>query len=201
MENNTNNDMNRTAGETRPKLCIYHPSPNGNGCAVKMELHPAHDDTDGCMMMTFANQKTVGARNGGVSKFATFDWENRITVKLDFSDICRMLQVFRGECESIEDGKGLFHHSPKYATKIMLRHMLEPRNGYSVEVYRNSLDKSAPDLHSHIMFTPAEAYGIAMSFESSIGVICFGIPKVIQHDVSAYRSQVRAMRNVSAAVA
>lgn len=201
MSNTDNNDMNSATMDVRPKLRLFHPTASGTGCAVKMELHPAHDDTDGSMMMIFANQKTVGGKDGGMSKFATFDWENRITVKLDFSDICRILQVFRGECESIEDGRGLYHKSPRYATKIVLRHVLEPRNGYSMEVYRNFIDNSAPDAHSHIMFTPAEAYGIAAALEDSIGVICFGIPKVIPHDVSGYRSQVRAMRHVSAAVA
>jgi hypothetical protein len=201
MTNTTNNEATVVSGGFRPSLAIYHPNGKGTGCAMKMELHPAHDDIDGSIMMSLANQKSIGGMTGGAARFATFDWENRITVKLDFSDICRMLQVFRGECESIEDGKGLFHNSPRYSTKIMLRHMLEPRHAYSLEVYRNSADRSAPDTHAHILLTTAEAYGIAMSFESSIGVICFGIPKVIPHDVSDYRNKTRAMRNVTAAVA
>ena len=201
MENTMPSMATAEKREYRPTLAIYHPNGKGTGSAVKMELHPAHDDVDGSIMMTLANQKTIGSMGGGVRRAATFDWENRITVKLDFSDICRMLQVFRGECESIEDGKGLFHASPMFSTKIVLRHLLEPRSGYSLEVYRSSSGKDASDSSAHIFFTSAEAYGIAMSFEASIGVICFGIPKVIPHDVSDYRNKVRIMRDATAAVA
>ena len=160
-----------------------------------MELHPAHDDIDGSIMVTFANQiapddAKSDAPGDGYRRFARFDWQNRITIKLDFSDLCRILQVFRGECESIEDGKGLIHSSPGFLTKIQLRHIQEPKHGFMFEVYKNATDKSG-----------AEAYGLAMSFEASIGIICFGIPKVIPHDVSSYRSKMRAMRNGTAAVA
>ena len=201
MENTMPSMATAEKREFRPTLTIYHPNSRGTGSAIKMELHPAHDDVDGCFMMTLANQKTIGSVAGGVRKAATFDWENHITVKLDFSDICRMLQVFRGECESIEDGKGLFHVAPMFSTKIVLRHVVEPKPGYSLEVYRNASGKDAPDTSSRIFFNSAEAYGIAMSFEASIGVICFGIPKVIPHDVSDYRNKVRMMRNAAVAVA
>lgn len=201
MENTTQTLKPAERREYRPTLALYHPNGKGTGGAIKMELHPAHDDVDGSIMMTLANQKSVGSLVGGVRKAATFDWENRITVKLDFSDICKMLQVFRGECESIEDGKGLFHSAPMFTTKIVLRHTVEPRAGYSLEVYRNCVDKSVPDTSARMFFSSAEAYGIAMSFESSIGIICFGIPKVIPHDVSDYRNKVRMMRNATAAVA
>ena len=87
----------------RPSLPIYHPNGRGTGCAVKMELHPAHDDIDGSIMVTFANQiapddAKSDAPGDGYRRFARFDWQNRITIKLDFSDLCRILQVFRGEC-------------------------------------------------------------------------------------------------------
>ena len=190
----------------RPSLPIYHPNGRGTGSAVKMELHPAHDDIDGSIMVTFANQiapddAKSDAPGDGYRRFARFDWQNRITIKLDFSDLCRILQVFRGECESIEDGKGLIHSSPGFLTKIQLRHIQEPKHGFMFEVYKNATDKSGRDACARILFSPAEAYGLAMSFEASIGIICFGIPKVIPHDVSGYRSKMSAMRNGTAAVA
>jgi hypothetical protein len=192
--------------EFRPTLSIYHPNARGTGCAVKMELHPAHDDVDGSIMVTLANQiapedikKDAPAK--GFANFARFDWRNRITVKLDFSDLCRILQVLRGECEAVEDGKGLIHTSPGFLTKIQLRHTQDPKPGFILEVYKNSTDKSARDTCARILFSTAEAYGLAMSFEASIGIICFGIPKVVPHDISGYRSKMRIMRNGTAAVA
>lgn len=140
-----------------------------------MDLHPARGDMDGYMMLSLASQKTVAERGGDSPRFATFDWERRVCVKLDFSDICRMLQVFRGEVESIDDGKGLYHMSASYSTRIVLRHVLEPA-GYSLEVYRNTRGKPDEDVSARITLSMAEATGLALAFENSIGLICFGVP-------------------------
>lgn len=185
--------------EFRPQFALYHANAKGTGCAMKMDLHPAHDAKDGCIMLSLASQKTVGQRGGERPVFATFDWENRICVKLDFADICRMLQVLRGECESIDDGKGLYHRSPRHTTRIVLRHMLEPVQGYSLEVYRSSPGGADDDRSARIILSAAEAMGIGIAFENSIGVICFGIPKVIPHDTSAYEAETRRMLNAAVA--
>lgn len=185
--------------EFRPQLHIFHANGRGTGCALKMELHPAHDDVDGCIMMSLANQKSVASTNGGVKTFATFDWEHKMTVKLDFTDICQMLTVFRGRSESIGDGKGLYHTSPAGSTKIVLRHLIEPHQVYSLEVYRDVRGKPDEQNSAHMLLSEAEADGIALAFENSIGIICFGIPKVIPHDTSSYRAQVRNMRNAAVA--
>ena len=99
----------RPLGSFRPKLAFYHANARGTGGALQLELHPAHDDTDGSIMATFATQLTIGDRLGAVPVYPRFDWEGAITVKLDFTDISKMLQVFRGECEAPEDGRGHFH--------------------------------------------------------------------------------------------
>ena len=190
--------MNETKG-FRPSFQLFHANGRGTGSAVEMELHPAHDDVDGCIMMSMANQKSVASVTGGVRTFATFDWEHKITVKLDFSDLCQMLMVFRGRSESIGDGKGLYHISPAGTTKIVMRHLVEPHQMYSLEVYRDLPGKQDLQCSSHIILSEAEADGIAMAFENSIGVICFGIPKVIPHDTSGYKARVRDMRNAAVA--
>ena len=71
----------------RPRFVIYHANPKGTGCAVKMDLHPAHDFSDGCLMAKFAKQISVGGNVDGEDRFPRFDWENAIIVKLDFSDL------------------------------------------------------------------------------------------------------------------
>ena len=165
---------------TRPTLTMYHPNCNGTGSALKLELHPAHDDTAGSIMATIATQLTIWNGLGAVPPvYPQFDWDGAITVKLDFTDICKMLQVFRGECESIEDGRGLFHKSTRGTTKIMLRHLVEPIHGYMLEVYRNT--HGSEDSNARIFLAPYEALGLATAIESSMGVICFGIPMVIPH--------------------
>ena len=164
---------------TRPTLTMYHPNGRGTGSAIRLELHPAHDDTAGSIMATIATQLTTGDRLGSMPVYPKFDWDGAITVKLDFTDISKMLQVFRGECESIEDGRGLFHKSTRGTTKITLRHIVEPINGYMLEVSRKTSDSE--DSNARIFLAPYEALGLATAIESSMGVICFGIPMVIPH--------------------
>lgn len=162
---------------TRPTLTMYHPNGKGTGSAIRLELHPAHDDTAGSIMATIATQLTTGNCMGSMLVYPRFDWEGAITVKLDFTDISKMLQVFLGECESLEDGRGLFHKSTRGTSKIILRHLVEPINGYMLEVYRKTSDSE--DSNARIFLSPYEALGLATAIESSMGVICFGIPMVI----------------------
>jgi hypothetical protein len=163
----------------RPKFAIFHPNPKGTGCAMMLDLLPASGVKDGCIFATLANQKSVGSRDGGRITYPTFDWENRLCVKFDFNDLCRFLQVLRGECESIEEGKGLYHTSSEYATRITFRHQVEPMNGYSLDVHRKT--DGSPDVKSsaHIFLSPAEALGLGILFENSIGYICFGVPEPV----------------------
>ena len=162
---------------TRPTLTMYHPNGKGTGSAIRLELHPAHDNTAGSIMATIATQLTTGNCMGSMLVYPRFDWEGAITVKLDFTDISKMLQVFRGECESLEYGRGLFHKSTRGTTKIILRHIVEPINGYMLEVSRKTSDSE--DSNARIFLSPYEALGLATAIESSMGVICFGIPMVI----------------------
>jgi len=181
----------------RPKLTFYHPNPKGTGSAAQFELHPAHEDTDGSIMMGIANQMSVGDRRAETPVFPRFDWKNAIKVKLDFNDLCAMLQVFRGECETINDGKGLYHRSPRGTTRIVLRHALDPVAGYSFEFYRTANDGA--EQNSRIFFSCGEALGLCEAIAGSMAVISFGIPVVIPHDTSAYEAEVKEGRNAFAA--
>lgn len=165
--------------ESRPAFSVYHPNGKGTGCALMLDLYPAQGDTDGYIMMKLATQKTVGDMRGAIKKFPTFDWARRICVKLDFADICKILQVFRGECETLEDGKGLYHRSARFTTRIVLRHLTEPMQGYSLEVYRDRPDRSDESQSAHLVMNTWEALGVSLAFENSIGLICFGIPRVM----------------------
>lgn len=174
-----NQETRTTAGATngcyRPKLSFYHASPKGTGCAVQFELLPARGDEDGCVMMQLANQLTLGDRRGATPVYPRFDWDNKMVVKLGFGDLTKMLQVFRGECEELENGKGLYHMTSGFSTKIVLRHLIDPVPGYSLEVYRNARD-GKDENRAHILLYPNEALGLACSLESSFGYICFGVP-------------------------
>ena len=197
---NTDTKNNPPAlGSIRPSLSFYHANPKGTGSAVQMRLHPAHDYTDGCIMLKIANQMTIGNPMGPNPTFATFDWENAMTVKLDFSDLCQMLQVFRGECESINGEKGLYHRSPLGMTHITLSHMVDTTQGYLLCIYRAAAKGAGTDGRAAILFKPAEALGLCEAITGAMSVVAFGIPMLVPHDTASYREQTREMRNVAAA--
>ena len=197
-DNTTETAAARDARPLRPELRFFHPTGKGTGCAMTLALHPAHDTTDGSIFMALAAQLTVGDRRGPVPTFPRFDWENRITVKLDFADLSKMLQVFRGECESLEDGKGLYHRSARYVTRIVLRHLVEPVPGYSLEVYRSS-PAGDGEQRAHMLLSPWEALGISESIAGALAVVSFGIPAVIPREVRAAGPVAEGGRNEIAA--
>lgn len=181
----------------RPRFRLYKPNPKGTGCAMELTLHPAHDLFEGSIMARLSNQLTVGDRRGPNPTFPSFDWENAIPVKLGFSDLSKMLQVFRGECETLEEDKGLYHRSPSGLTHIMLKHLIEPTPGYSLMVSRVT-PGAQEGPRAHIFLSSVEASGVTAAVEQSLGYVCFGIPMVLEHDTTAYRQAVREMRHDSA---
>jgi hypothetical protein len=64
-------------------------------------------------------------------------------------------------------------------TRIVFRHLVEPVQGYSFEIYRSYRDKRE-DRQARIFFSMAEAMGLVESIAGSMAVISFGIPKVIE---------------------
>lgn len=162
-------------GRYRAKLRFFHPNLKGTGCALSMELLPAQGNNEGCIMASFANQMTVGNRQGSTLTYPTFNWEGAVIVKLDFFDLCRILQVLRGECESIGNGMGLFHKSAKGNAKINIRHLIDSDQGYLFEVNRVPHEGGA-ETRAMIMLQPWEALGVAEAIAGSMSAICFGYP-------------------------
>ena len=80
----------------RPSLALYRANSNGTGSAMKMELHPAHGDTAGCIMVTLASQKTVGDYRGPNPVYPSFDWENAICVKLAYIRLEHLVEPIPG---------------------------------------------------------------------------------------------------------
>ena len=197
MNTETNLKNTSPVGQFRPKLSFYHPNAKGTGCATTWALHPAHDDVDGSIWLRVANQMTVGNRQGPSPTFPRFDWENAICVKLDFNDLCASLQVFHGECESINGDRGLFHRSPAGQTSIRLRHMVEPTPGYSLELYRTPAGDGEAQ-HAHFILNSTEATGLCESIAGAMYLVSFGIPMLVPRDTAAYRAQAREVRDVAA---
>ena len=159
-----------------PCLRLYHPNAKGTGCAMVMKLRPADSAQDGFIAVSFANQTTVGNPAGDNPTFPRFDWENRVDVVLDFNDLCAILQVLRGETESIYDGRGIFHKYKECSQRIQLRHVIEPACGYLLEVFEETPSNRGDSRRVRMFLSPAESLGICESISGSMYLIAFGSP-------------------------
>ena len=177
---------NAPARDYRPRLAFYHANGKGTGSAAKIEVVPAGGDRDGAVFLTLAPQKSVasGSSDQGNRQHATFDWANRITVKLNFGDLCQMLLVFKGQSATIAEGKGLYHDSRASTTLINLTRQAEPYPGLALDVSRKGKGEAESAARVRIVFGVAEAYGLGAVLEQSLGLVAFGVPKEISAQVS-----------------
>jgi hypothetical protein len=160
----------------RPRMRFYHANSKGSGCALSLEMIPADHEMEGCIMATLANQATIGNMQGESPVYSTFNWEGAVTVKLGFNDLCKMLQVLRGHCESIEDGRGLFHRSANANTKISFCHVHDQYAGYVLDVCKVA-DATGGETRARIMLAPWEALGLSEAISGAMSAICFGLPQ------------------------
>lgn len=132
------------------ELKIYHPNAKGTGSCLKISETPT--DT---MLQVFSQ----GASRGG---FPSFDWDRPVDFVVDWRNLAEILMVFRGECESLGDGRGLSYAHDAGWSKLMLRHVIEPVHCYVLEIY-----EKRGDVESRGIFTlsTAEALGLSLIFE------------------------------------
>ena len=173
----TGNGEIKSACDRRPCYSCFHPNAKGTGGAVQFELHPAHDYVEGSVFAIFASQKTVGSTENGRRVMPTFDWENRITVRLSINEVAQLLEVFRGYRERLCDGNGLFHRTPKANTIITFEHRVEPVPGYVFGVSRKTAEGNLKRIS--LMLSMAESIVLTEALAGGMIYMAFGMPKVI----------------------
>jgi hypothetical protein len=157
-------------------LAFYHPNSAGTGSAVRFELKPALGNREGCFFMELARQKTAAARDGnGARQAATFDWAEKVTVKLGVGDVCSLLLVLRGRQEEAGNGKGLFHDTAEATTVIRLRRGGAEFQGTALEVSRKAKRGGAEPVRLRLVLTEAEALGLEAVFEQSLLLLVYGV--------------------------
>lgn len=159
-----------------PALAFFHPNPKGTGSAIKFELKPALPNQDGAIMVTGMNQQTIGDLRGLTPVFPKFNWEDRIVVKLDFTDLSKMLEVLRGSRESLNDGAGICHTVLGCNTRISLTHSTLVDSEYVFEMYRCWNNKKG-ERSFRIVFESFEAIGIEAAITGAMIFVSFGVPK------------------------
>lgn len=180
-------DNDAPARTYRPQLSFYHANGKGSGSAARFELLPAGAEREGTVYLTLAQQKSVasGSAEQGTRQHATFDWANRVTVKLNFGDLCQIIPVFQGAAAAIAEGKGLYHESRDTVTRINLARQGEPFPGWALEVSRKAKGESETPSRVRIVFNAAEAFGIGTVLQQVLGLIAFGVPAEPQSFVRA----------------
>ena len=162
----------------RPSLAFYHANGKGTGSAIKLELYPARvgNPDSGAIYATIALQVSVGDRSSTPPIYPRFDWDNALKAKLDFTDLAKVLQVLRGETESTDEGKRLFHIYADKCQAITFRHMIEPVCGYSLDVMERLADVNAQvrNRKACIFLSSAEALGLSLAIEHSMSAVAFG---------------------------
>ena len=123
----------------RPKLLFYHANAKGSGSAVQFECAAATGDQEGRIFVSMAAQRQVADEGQN----ATFDWKNKVIVKLGFSDLSAILLVLNGRSAELGDGKGLYHDSKSSTTIIRLAKQTEPYSGYAFELSRKPKEENA----------------------------------------------------------
>jgi len=167
----------KKSGETRQCYTCCHPNAKCTGCAVRFELHPAHDYVEGSVFFTVAAQKSIGSYDAGCRVLPTFDWENRITVRLAINEVAQVLEVLRGYREKLNNGNGLFHRTAKANTIISFEHRLEPVSGFLLGVSRKTAEGKLQRMS--ILLSMPESIVLAESLAAGMLYMAFGIPKVI----------------------
>lgn len=151
----------------RPAMTMHHANPRGTGTALRLELHPARPDAEGSILATIAPQKAT-------TPAVAFGWDNSIAVRLGILDLAKVLQVFRGQFESIADGKGLFLRTANGCTVVRLAHRIEPVGGYVLNVSHK------PNVGETVCLsfgmTYDEAFAISEAIDHAMLYVSFGVP-------------------------
>ena len=151
----------------RPAITICHANARGTGTALRLELHPARTDSDGSILATIAPQNEI-------KPVASFYWNNSISVRLCLMDLAKILQVLRGNYESIDDGKGLYHRTINGFTVVRLYHRIEPIGGYVLDVSYKSNDGEPVRLIFSMTYD--EAFALAEAIDHAMLYVAFGVP-------------------------
>jgi hypothetical protein len=174
MSTDTAGRGNGTSKAREQKLAFYHPNAAGTGVALQLEprVNRRESDRYNCFFFEMAAQKTISERDGDKRVMPTFDWANKLTVKLDFADICEMLMVLEGRQERAGGQKnGIYHDSDKANTIITFGKIPE-KGGYSFGLSRK--DKESGQLtRLNIGLSEAEGLGLKTLVQTGLFFITF----------------------------
>ncbi len=154
-------------------LRIYHPSASGTGTAMQLEPRFSNADSDryNCFFLEMAPQKTASRQEDGKRVHATFDWKERLTVKLDFTDICELLVVLEGRGEKAGGSRnGLYHQNG--ASNTIISCQKSEKAGCLLGLSRQDT-ATGETRRLNMLLSEAEATGLRTIFQGSLFFLAF----------------------------
>ena len=165
----------KTVRRTRSdSVTLYRANAQGTGAVVRIEprinLRPG--DRYNCFFLEMARQNPAPAEGSETGKRATFDWENKITVKLTFPDLCEFLAVLEGSYPKVGGKRdGLYHQNGDIGTVI--RFARHDSGGYAIGLSRKQGENG--DVQSLRMIL-SEAEGIGLRHFLGVGLFFIALP-------------------------
>ncbi len=172
---NTNQaEESRTPAARTQSICFYHATAKGTGSALRIEpkISRREGDRYNCFFLEMAAQKTAASRDGAMKKHATFDWENKITVRMDFTDLCELLTVLEGRADKVGgERNGLYHASGNGNTLITFQRNKETRTYFLSLSRKNKGDENARKIS--ITLSEVEATGLRCVLQTGLFFVSF----------------------------
>jgi len=154
-------------------LALYRANAKGTGAVLRIEprLNLRPGDRYNCFFLEMAGQKPADDGNEP-GRRPTFDWENKITVKLTFPDLCEFLAVLEGKSTKVGGTRdGLYHQNGETGTVIRFgRH---DSGGYAIGLSR----KRGPDGEVQgFRMILSEAEGVGLRHVLGVGLFFIALP-------------------------
>ena len=179
MSEEKNEERNEPKGRGRTKwkkqdlltsYGIYHPNHRGDGSAMCVKMSPAKLSVPGYVQIELAKQQTVGDSERKV--FPTFNWRERIIIRLTPIEVGEVIRCLRGMTESVRDGAGFSHRTDGRAAKITMSRMTDPRPCHVLKVMSETI--AGVEKEVEIRLYDAESTSFECALSSSMGRLWFG---------------------------
>lgn len=137
----------------RESITILHPNSIGAGRAL--EVYRISEVPTDIMFRIFPQKESD-------DEYPNYNAECSVGFTADWRNLSEILMVFRGECESLGDGRGISYTSDHGWSKLMLRHVIEPVHCYMLEIYES---RSDVERHWDFQLSVTEALGLSLIIE------------------------------------
>ena len=155
-------------------LRFYHPNGSGRGAAMRLEPRFSNcpEQRYNCFFLEMAAQQATPRSAGGGKRVpATFNWQDKLAVKLGFGDICEILVVLEGRAEKVGGTRGGLFHQSGTANTIISCQKAE-NGGYLIGLSRKDME-TGQSSRVHIVLSEAEAVGLRHVLQTSLFFLSF----------------------------